>query len=317
MTAPVATRPQPVSSAFAFLRMGRPLFLIGGVAFHLLGLSMALLVTHRFDPMGAILLQVVITFTQWMTHYANEYFDRDGDALNTSPTAWSGGSRVLPEGLLAPRVALIAAAACAGIASVGMLAMTLAARPGPLALPMMIAGLLAGWFYSAPPVRLVGRGLGEGVGALVIPGLTATLGYYVQAAAIEPVVIALILPLIPMQFAMLLAVAAPDVEADAASGKRTLVVWLGRKRAATLYALAMALAHAPLIAYALIIPTLLPTLLMLPLAVWHGWAALRGGWREPSRWGMTAFWSIAIMIGAALLEAGALARLALTGYPQL
>lgn len=307
---------------FSLIRLGRPLFLAGGVVFHALGLSIAFLLTHHVNGLGALFLQIAISFTQLMTHYANDYFDRDGDALNTMPTAWSGGSRVLLEGLLAPRTALIAAVTCAGIAIGGIVALMLVTRPGLWALAMLITALLAGWFYSAPPIRLVGRGLGEPTGALVVPGLTTALGYGVQVGRIDPIVVAVVLPFSLLQFAMLLAVAAPDLEADRASGKRTLVVELGRDGAGRLYAAMLIGAYAILAVESLTIVRLWPTpvypaLATLPIGGLLAWSAWRGGWRDPASWAGTAFWTIAILIGTAVIESIAWVWLALTSLPAI
>jgi 1,4-dihydroxy-2-naphthoate polyprenyltransferase len=294
------------------------MFLAGGFVFHALGLSMAYLALHRIDVLAACLLQIVITATQWMTHYANDYFDREGDALNQTPTAWSGGSRVLPEGRLSPRTALAAAIGWGLIAVMGISAIMVILRPGFLVLGMMILALGVGWFYSAPPIRLVGRGLGEIIGALTVPGLTTLLGFTLQTRRLDLFVIGAILPLVLMQFAMLLSVASPDEEADRASGKRTLVVLLGRDQAGRLYALALAAAYVTLLIYSGLFAgrTALIALLLMPFAVWQGWNAARGGWRDGSRQGMVAFWSIAIMIGTALIEAAVFVWLGL-GRPLI
>ena len=64
---------------------------------------------HSLDVRAYVWGQAAITATQLMTHYANDYFDLAADRANTTPTQWSGGSRVLAEGALSPRVALWAA----------------------------------------------------------------------------------------------------------------------------------------------------------------------------------------------------------------
>ena len=41
-----------------------------------------------------------------MTHFFNEYFDYPTDCQHENPSPWTGGSKVLPRGLLQRRVAL-------------------------------------------------------------------------------------------------------------------------------------------------------------------------------------------------------------------
>jgi 1,4-dihydroxy-2-naphthoate polyprenyltransferase len=125
------------SSAVAFIKLGRPLFLAGGVLFHALGVAITLSTGAPLDLAALLWGQAAITAIQFMTQYGNEYFDLSADLANSTPTRWSGGSRVLPDGALAPDVALRAALILAGLAVGASIALMLLARPGPLALPLL------------------------------------------------------------------------------------------------------------------------------------------------------------------------------------
>jgi len=90
--------------AGALWRLGRYRSLAGG--FVLYGLGAALARTGGGIDLGAYMLgQGVITCTQLMTHYGNDYFDRGSDGANLTRTNWSGGSGVLQQGLVRPRLA--------------------------------------------------------------------------------------------------------------------------------------------------------------------------------------------------------------------
>ena len=117
-----------------------------------------------------------------MTHYANDYFDYEADRANTTPTRWSGGSRVLVAGEL-PRGVALGAALLLAAAGLGMM-LTLASmeRTGPLALPVLVVALMLSWEYSAPPLRLHSSGLGELAVALVVTALVPFFGFYLQAS---------------------------------------------------------------------------------------------------------------------------------------
>src|SRR3954469_1842475 len=161
----------------AFLKLGRPKFLIGGFVLFALGSALAAIQGATMDWSRYAWGQAVITAAQWMTHYSNDYFDLDADRANLTPTRWSGGSRVLVSGTLAPRVAL-AAALVLGAASV-LAALRLATLPGSarFLLPLALLIILLSWFYSAPPVRLLSRGLGEATTALVVTLLTPLFAF--------------------------------------------------------------------------------------------------------------------------------------------
>ena len=171
------------------------------------------------------LAQITITAFHLMTHYANDYFDRHADA-RAVPTPYSGGSGVLVEGLLAPGVALRAALAMATVGSMGVVAMaTFAERPVAALLGGAIGALA--WSYSAPPLRLLGRGLGELDTALVVAILVPLCAFAAQGAALDLRAVASTLPAAAAMFAMMLAVEYPDIAADTAGGKNNLVVRLG------------------------------------------------------------------------------------------
>jgi 1,4-dihydroxy-2-naphthoate polyprenyltransferase len=143
-----------------FVRLGRPEFLVGGFLMHGLGIAMARYVGTPLDFTAAIWGQLAITTTQLMTHYANEYFDLAADQANPTPTRWAGGSRVLVEGRIAPRVALITALAL-GVMGCGIaLVLATLVKPGLLTFGLFVVPLLLAWSYSAPPFVLHSRGLG-------------------------------------------------------------------------------------------------------------------------------------------------------------
>jgi 1,4-dihydroxy-2-naphthoate octaprenyltransferase len=249
--------------------------------------------------------QVAITSIQWMTHYGNEYFDVAADQANLAPTRWAGGSRVLVSGRLHPQVALVAALTLAGIALVAAMVLALWVRPGPWTLPLLFAGLLLSWAYSAPPLQLHSRGLGELAIAVVVAGLTPLVGYYLQAGQLSWLPVLAVLPLCALQMAQSLAIELADLEGDAAAGKRTLVVRLGRPRAARLMIWAMALAYAmlPVLAW-LGLPALVvgAILVPLPVAAWQAWRLARGAYADPRQWDSIALVGIGLVMGTAALE---------------
>ena len=102
----------------AFIRLGRPLFLVGGLVFYGLGAAIAAFAEggRAIDWRRYVWGQVAVTAAHLMTHYCNDYFDFEADRANATPTRWSGGSRVLPAGELPRQAALIAALALALLA---------------------------------------------------------------------------------------------------------------------------------------------------------------------------------------------------------
>ena len=239
MDASAATpRPSPLR---AFLRLSRPLFLYGGFAGVALGAAVAHWSGHRLDAVTYLWVQLLVSSFHLMVHYANDYFDRESD-VGAVRTRWSGGSGVLVDGHLQPRVALIASVACAASGLFACARFVVAGNA--LVAAVGVAILAFAWYYSAPPVRFAARGLGELDTALVVALLFPCAGYAAFAGALDArIVLAALAPCCAM-IAMMLSVELPDAGCDVRAGKRNLVVRLGPERASRLTAAAAVLAPA-------------------------------------------------------------------------
>jgi 1,4-dihydroxy-2-naphthoate octaprenyltransferase len=205
------------------------MFLAGGFVGGGLGTAIAACERAGAVDWGAYgLAQVAITSFHLMTHYANDYFDCKGDALSVR-TAFSGGSGALVDGSLPEWVGLAAALVC--LAAGAFAAAALAARGLGLAAALALPICALAWAYSAPPLRLAARGLGELNAALVVAVLVPLCAFAAQGRPLDALAIFSSLPGAAAMFAMMLAVEYPDVHADAATGKRNLVVRLGERPA--------------------------------------------------------------------------------------
>lgn len=300
----------------AFIRLGRLQFLGGGFLAYGVGAAAAVATdtAASFSVGGYLAGQATVTALQLMTHYANDYFDRDADLANRTPTRWSGGSRILANGMLDPKVALVAALVLAAAGSAG--ALVIASRPETrlAGIVLLAAGALA-WAYSAPPARLCARGWGELTTAIVVTALTPAAGALMQAPTVPVALWGALVPVIGLQFAMLLAIEFPDRDGDAKTGKRTLVVRLGAPAAATLYRAALIAIYAaiPLLLLLGAMPPLvgLAAALGLPLAVLQYLALRRGEWDRQAGWErltLVAVMMVAFTAAAELIAFSVLAR---------
>ncbi|MEK8104579.1 prenyltransferase [Micromonospora sp. M12] len=138
------------------IRLGRPKFLLESVLMVTCGVAVTVYLGHPFLLGPWLAAQAFVTTTHLMTQYCNEYFDLEADSAHTGPTAWTGGSQVLAQGLLPASVSLAAAFVLLFLSIVQLAVMpTLAAR-------LLCVGIVAlAWFYTAPPIRLNYRALGE------------------------------------------------------------------------------------------------------------------------------------------------------------
>jgi len=289
----------------AFVKLGRPRFLVGGFVLFGLGTALAAVNGAPIDWQRYLLGQATITAAQSMTNYANDYFDLAADRANFTPTHWSGGSRVLVTGALAPHVALVAAMVLAAIAFSCSAALALRAGSPALVFPLAWLIIMLAWFYSAPPFRLLSRGLGEATTALVVTLLTPLFGYYVQTGTVRPLLLLACLPLCLLQFNMLLTIELPDAAGDRAQGKRTLVVRRGAAWAArsSIGLLCAAFGLLPVL-FLLGLPPWLAAFAAAPspLAVRQILRLSRGAYLEHANWDSLGFFSVLLVLSTSFAE---------------
>jgi 1,4-dihydroxy-2-naphthoate octaprenyltransferase len=288
----------------AFVKLGRPLFLGGGFIMYGLGAALAAFSGARIDWTRYAWGQLAVTVTQLMTHYANDHFDLAADRANRTPTRWSGGSRVLVDGTLPPVVALLAALVLLAVA-LGVVARFALGPFPPSVAPQLLLMIALAWEYSAPPLRLCARGLGELTTAVVVTLLVPWLGFVLQTGAAHRLLPLAVIPPCAFQFTMLLAIEFPDAAGDAASGKRTLVVRLGGAWAARLYVVVVCATYLSLPLWtSLGLPPrfAIAASTTAPLAAWQVTRVAGGAWREPERWESVGFWSVALLMLVAVVE---------------
>ena len=92
----------------------------------------------------------------------------------------------------------------------------------------VLLGNLAGWFYSAPPISLSWRGLGEYCYTFISGFLIPGMGYLVMRGGLDLDGIFFTIPLMLYGLVSIISVAIPDMENDRLSGKRTWVAQRGR-----------------------------------------------------------------------------------------
>lgn len=231
-----------------WLRMTRPAFLMLTVVACVLGTATAAACGCGLD----LPLALSATALAVLAHAAGNVLNDLHDARNGADAAnqqgifpFTGGSRLIQTGLVTERqTAELATALLVFLVPAGLL---LAVKAGAGVLLLGVAGLALAWAYSAPPLRLMSRGLGELTVALVW-FLVVVGADYVQRRHFFPIPAWVALGFAMLVAALLLINGFPDAEADARVGKRTLVVWLGPVKAGALYAVLVLGAHLWLVA---------------------------------------------------------------------
>lgn len=240
-----------------WLRAARAPFFTGSFAPIAVGTALAFSEGHHIDWLRAILALVALTALHACANLANDYYDHltGNDAANaTYATPFTGGSRVIQVGLVQPWEMLLAALMAMGLgAAIGLYLVWATGWP---VLVLGVVGGLTGFFYTAPPVRLGYRGVGE-LFIFLDFGLLPVLGaYYVQTHQFTVQAALASLPTALLISAVLWVNQFQDMAADAAVGKRHGVVRLGRRLSAHVHVglLATSQLVAPLTALAGLLP---------------------------------------------------------------
>ena len=237
----------------------------------LVGTALAWNMTGKFSLYKFILVLVGVPLFNAGTNLANDYYDHKtgNDDINTSLTPFSGGSRVIQNGVIPAKHMLIGSFLFFGLGSVIGLYLN-AITPGNLVLYLGIFGLLSGFLYTATPVLIGYRGVGELVVGLNLGTLTIIGSYFVQAHSVSWPVFWMSLPIGFLVAAILYINQFPDYEADKAVDKKHLVVRLGKRRAVYGYYLLIASTYLVIggsVLFRMVTPFALVSFLTLPLAI--------------------------------------------------
>jgi 1,4-dihydroxy-2-naphthoate octaprenyltransferase len=226
----------------AWVQAARPLAAANVAVPLMLGEALAYSVHGRFSwsLFGAIGLLGLLD--QLFIVFANDFADRDADALNPSPSLVSGGSRVIQEGKLAPES--LRKAAWLMLGAMLTLALVLGATYQLWLLPGLVlvgAGLL--WAYSFAPLRMSYRGYGELLQGLGVGVVLPLLGFYAQSGGFVGLPWLGLLPCFLLAYVGNILTALPDFPGDRAANKRSYPVRFGqfmaRRHALELLALAV------------------------------------------------------------------------------
>jgi 1,4-dihydroxy-2-naphthoate polyprenyltransferase len=261
-----------------WMRAFRLHFILPSVLPGILGAAVAWSQSYPFRPLPFLLVIAGVAFNHVGLNMVDDVFDyrhavdRKGSG---EKNPFTGGSGVLPDGLLTVRAMLYASGVCfAATISIGLY---LAAECGTAVLAFGIFGMGSSLFYTMPPIKFGYRGFGE-LGLLVNFGPVIVLGaYFVQSGRLawEPFLISLVPG--TMMWSMIIINEIPDYEADRVGGKNNLVVLFGRDTAVTLFSLGLLAAYGIPLAGVFInffSPYVLLSWLSLPVA-WRSLKTLR------------------------------------------
>jgi 1,4-dihydroxy-2-naphthoate octaprenyltransferase len=162
----------------------------------------------------------------------NDYFDHKNksDEINREfVRPFTGGSRFIQNQILSPGQVLTAAILC--LAAGSAIGIYLTIYLGVVILLLGLAGVLSAIFYTAPPVYLAKREIGEILVGINF-GILMTMGaYYVQVQKVNWEVFVASLPVAALIATVLYMNEFQDCNADREAGKAHLIVRWGKQKA--------------------------------------------------------------------------------------
>ena len=227
----------------------RPKFLTASVLPVIVGTAWGATLAGQFDALAAVLALLATALVHAASNVINDVGD---DVTGTDRTnieriyPYTGGSRFIQNQIMTAAEMHRWGWTLIAIASV--LGLVLALLKGPTVIALGLAGIAIAWAYSAPSLQLSGKGVGEFFLMIAFGLLPAGGAAWLQSGVFDIVTVLMALPLGIWVMLILWINEVPDRRADAASGKRTLVVRLGLDGARHGYRLLHVLAYAAIIA---------------------------------------------------------------------
>jgi 1,4-dihydroxy-2-naphthoate octaprenyltransferase len=221
----------------------RPQFLLLSVVLVLLGTAMSFHQGH-IDWLKFILATLGLVLAHASVNILNDYFDyKSGIDLETTQTPFSGGSGILPQGLMEPKDAYRFGVGC--LLAALLIGVYLTVVSGWQLLPLVIVGGVVIYFYTSYLTKWLAGEIWAGLGLGTLPVLGA---YFVQAGSYSTE--ALVASLAPgfLTANLLLLNEFPDFDADKKGGRYQIVIALGKRRACHLYAGLMAMTYLCIVA---------------------------------------------------------------------
>ena len=213
-----------------WFRVIRVRFLLASVIAVSVGLAINWWQNFSIDPLDSVLIFAGVMSLHASVDLLNDFWDfKRGIDTKTTRTKMSGGTGVLPEGLLKPKSVYRAGVAFLIIGSLigGYFVIT----DGFIIAVILGFAILSIYFYST---KIVDSGLGEFFVAL--KGCMIVLGtYFIQSGTItfESILSGIVVGC--LSSLVLFIASFPDHDADKSKGRKTLVIAVGKQKATKVF----------------------------------------------------------------------------------
>ena len=225
-----------------WLRAIRIRFLLASVIAVSLGLAVTWWHSGAIDIFQAALTMAGVIALHASVDLLNDYWDfKRGIDTRTKRTGMSGGTGVLPEGLLKPKS--VYNAGILFLVAGGLIGGYFVVLHGVVIGVILAFAIMSIYFYST---KIVNWGLAEVF--VAVKGTLIVMGtYYIQNSELTDVVVLSGIVVGVLSSLVLFVASFPDHDADKEKGRRTLVILAGRQKAVSIFYIF------PIISYGIII----------------------------------------------------------------
>lgn len=288
-----------------FIRLSRPLFLVGGMLLYALGVGIARYLGTQIDWSLYFIGQIYVITMQLSANFLKEYFDFPADNDNPNRTIFSGGSGAVGKGKLSKETVMWAALTTLTILASLTVVLVNVAPFSPLLITIVVFAFLGSFFYSVPPIRLAYSGYGELTASILVANIVPIFAYVIQVQEFHRLLAMTTFPLTALHLAMMIAFEFPGYLNDIKHEKLTLLVRLGWERGMVIHNILILSAFLLLVMAAMFglpLAIFLPAFLSLPLGLLQIWQMRRIAAGAKPNWttlGLTAvvlFGSVAYLL---------------------
>ncbi len=225
-----------------WLRVIRIRFLLASVIAVSLGLSVTWWHSGTIDIFQTALTMGGVIALHASVDLLNDYWDfKRGIDTRTKRTGMSGGTGVLPEGLLKPKS--VYNAGILFLVAGGLIGGYFVVLHGVVIGVILAFAIMSIYFYST---KIVNWGLAEVF--VAVKGTLIVMGtYYIQNSELTDVVVLSGIVVGVLSSLVLFVTSFPDHDADKEKGRRTLVILFGRQKAVSVFYIF------PIVSYGIII----------------------------------------------------------------
>jgi 1,4-dihydroxy-2-naphthoate octaprenyltransferase len=209
------------------LKVIRPYIVVGGFLGYLVGVLYSLNLEGTISWTRFALGYLIVLFEDLSTHYNNDYYDLEID--RHAPFKPFGSVNLFIEHPELRGSAFLVSVWLSVVSII--LALTLVKMGVGWHLIIVVTLFnIVGWLYSAPPIRLHSRRLGEVAIALGTGYSIPAVGYILTQGNLDGVFTLFSAPLMLYGFILSLCLQVPDYEVDRAMNKKTIVGFIGRRK---------------------------------------------------------------------------------------